>query len=83
MEPTAAPETQPSREPRKGVLNPRAVRLSAFVIITVSILACTVLSILAVWQFTQSDTVWRAFTTLVIVSFAAGFFVVVNEKFSL
>jgi len=68
---------------RTGVVNPRAVRLIAFTVITLSIVACTVLSILAVWEFTHSDTVWRAFTTLVIVSFAAGLFVTVNEQLSL
>ena len=80
-------ESQPQEEPeaaeRAGVINPKAVRLVAFLIITLSILACTVMSILAVWEFTRSDTVWRAFTTLVIISFSSGLFVIVNEKFSL
>ena len=65
---------------RRGVLNPQIVRWIAFVVITVSLVACTVLCILAIWQFTQSDAVWRAIATFIVVSIATAIFTFVNEK---
>ncbi len=64
----------------KGVVSPALVRIIAFSIITVSLVVCTVLCILAIWQFTESDAVWRAIATFVVVSVATGIFTFVNEK---
>ena len=64
----------------RGVINPSLVRGIAFVIITLSLVVCTVLCILAIWQFTQSDAVWRAIATFVVVSVAIGILTFVNEK---
>jgi uncharacterized membrane protein YqjE len=67
------------REP-KGVINPKFVRNIAFSVITFSLVVCTVLCILAIWQFTESDAVWRAVATFMVVSVATGIFTFVNEK---
>ncbi len=64
----------------RGFLNPRAVRWIAFVIITTSLVVCTVLCILAIWRFTESDAVWRAIATFIVVSIATAIFTFVNEK---
>ena len=64
----------------KGVVEPKLVRIISFTIITLSLVACTVLCILAIWQFTQSDAVWRAIATFIVVSVATGIFTFVNEK---
>lgn len=64
----------------KGVLDPKLVRILSFVIITLSLVACTVLCILAIWKFTESDAVWRAIATFIVVSTATGIFTFVNEK---
>lgn len=64
----------------KGIVNPRAVRWIAFAVITISLVVCTVLCILAIWQFTQSDAVWRAIATFCVVSVATGIFTFVNER---
>ena len=64
----------------KGVVEPKLVRIISFVIITLSLVACTVLCILAIWQFTESDAVWRAVATFIVVSVATGIFTFVNEK---
>ena len=64
----------------KGVVNPITVRWIAFFVITISLVACTVLCILAIWQFTQSDAVWRAIATFIVVSIATAIFAFVNEK---
>ncbi len=70
---------KPRRE-MKGVVEPKLVRIISFIIITFSLAACTVLCILAIWQFTQSDAVWRAVATFMVVSVATGIFTFVNEK---
>lgn len=64
----------------KGVVNPSTVRWIAFFVITVSLVACTVLCILAIWRFTESDAVWRAIATFIVVSIATAIFTFVNEK---
>ena len=64
----------------KGVINPKLVRSIAFAVITFSLVVCTVLCILAIWQFTESDAVWRAIATFIVVSVATGIFTFVNEK---
>ncbi len=64
----------------RGVVNPQLVRGIAFVVITLSLIVCTVLCILAIWQFTESDAVWRAIATFIVVSVATGVFTFVNER---
>lgn len=64
----------------RGVINPSLVRGIAFVVITLSLVVCTVLCILAIWQFTESDAVWRAIATFIVVSVATGIFTFVNER---
>ncbi|MBA2735813.1 MAG: hypothetical protein H0U50_03390 [Pyrinomonadaceae bacterium] len=64
----------------RGVVEPKLVRTISFTVITISLVACTVLCILAIWQFTESDAVWRAIATFIVVSVATGIFTFVNEK---
>lgn len=71
---------EPVRKEIKGVISPKLVRNIAFVIITFSLVVCTVLCILAIWEFTKSDAVWRAIATFIVVSVATGIFTFVNEK---
>jgi len=68
------------KQQTKGVINPRLVRNIAFTIITISLVVCTVLCILAIWKFTESDAVWRAIATFIVVSVATGIFTFVNER---
>jgi uncharacterized membrane protein YqjE len=69
-----------SKREVKGIVEPKLVRIISFIIITFSLAACTVLCILAIWQFTESDAVWRAVATFIVVSVATGIFTFVNEK---
>jgi uncharacterized membrane protein YqjE len=64
----------------RGVLEPNLVRIISFIVITISLVACTVLCILAIWKFTESDAVWRAIATFIVVSIATAIFTFVNEK---
>lgn len=72
-------EQEPPRP--RGMINPGKVKLVTFTIISICILACTVISILGVWDFTRGDTVWRAFATFLIVAMASFVFALVNERF--
>ena len=65
---------------RRGVVDPNVVRLIAFIVITASLVSCTVLCILAIWKYTESDVVWRAIATFIVVSTATAIFAFVNEK---
>jgi len=73
------PAIKKKREIR-GIIEPKLVRMISFTVITLSLVACTVLCILAIWQFTESDAVWRAIATFIVVSVATGIFTFVNEK---
>lgn len=64
----------------KGVIDPGLVRIISFTVITISLVASTVLCILAIWKFTESDAIWRAIATFIVVSVATGIFAFVNEK---
>jgi len=64
----------------KGVIEPRLVRNISFTVITVSLVASTVLCIWAIWQNEVYDTVWRAIATFMVVIVATGIFTFVNEK---
>ena len=70
---------KPKRE-IKGVVEPKLVRTISFIVITVSLVASTVLCIWAIWQNEVYDTVWRAIATFIVVSVATGIFTFVNEK---
>ena len=80
MEKERVPEGVRVKRELKGVVEPKLVRIISFTVITISLVACTVLCILAIWQFTESDAVWRAVATFIVVSVATGIFTFVNEK---
>ena len=65
---------------KKGIINPKLVRLLSFIIIALSLVACTVLCILAIWEFTKTDAVWRAVATFGVISLAMAVFTYVNER---
>ncbi len=73
-------QTQKPPREMKGVLDPKLARTISFIIITVSLVASTVLCLWAIWQKEVNDTVWRAIATFIVVSVATGIFTFVNEK---
>jgi len=80
MEPQNIELKKKSKREITGVVEPKLLRIISFIIITLSLAACTVLCILAIWEFTKSDAVWRAVATFIVVSMATGIFTFVNEK---
>ncbi len=75
-----SPQSRPPA-PRRGVLDPRMVRLSSFAISSGALLLATVLSVLAIWERVLEQTAWRAIATLGVLVASALLFNVVNEFF--
>lgn len=80
--PARPPEFYVKEKPEaRGMINPRKVKMLSFAIISICIVACALICILAVWDFANNDSVWRAFSTFLIVASATWIFAVINERF--
>ena len=77
-----AMDTNGSGRPGKvGVVNLRVTRAIAFVIISVAVIACAVVCVMAVWERIPADYAWRAMASLGIIACATAIFVSLNEGF--
>jgi hypothetical protein len=65
----------------KGFLNPRKIKIVSFITISFCIVCSVVVSILAIWDFTKSDALYRSLATLAVIAIGTAIFSVVNEKF--
>lgn len=66
---------------RVGVINLRFIRCIAFLVISISVIACAVLGVMAVWDQVPIDFAWKSLVSLAIISFATAVFVSLNEGF--
>ena len=66
----------------RGFLNPARVVVLSFWITAACILVAVVASILAIWQFTGTDALWRTVATCVVVGVGTLAFSWVNSLFS-
>jgi hypothetical protein len=66
----------------KGFLNPRIVLRCSFWTTTVCIVVAVVASILAIWQFTGTDALWRTVATCAVIGVATLAFSFVNGLFA-
>ena len=66
---------------RKGMLDQQFVRKGVFTVVSICILVSLVAAIMAVWQFTGRDVLWRIIATCVLVALAAIAFSMVNLAF--
>lgn len=71
----------PQPRPRRGVLDPRLVRLGSFAVSSAGLLLATVITILAIWERALEETAWRSIATLGVLVAAAILFNAVNEFF--
>ena len=71
----------PVRRKAKGFLPPKIVKAVSFFIISFCIVASVVACILAIWKFTQEDTLWRLIASFVVVAGGTALFAVVNGIF--
>jgi hypothetical protein len=70
------------RSPRKGFLNPHVVLRFSFWTTTTCIVVAAVASILAIWQFTGTDALWRTVATCAVIGAAVLAFSFVNGLFA-
>ena len=66
---------------RRGYINPRIVKGFAFFVITVCIVISVVATILAIWEFAETDVLWRTVATCFVVGAGAAVFALVNNVF--
>jgi hypothetical protein len=74
-------QTQSRLSPRRGFLDPKKIKTFAFWTITLCILISVLASILAIWNFADTDTLWRTVATCVVVAGGTAAFAVVNSAF--
>jgi hypothetical protein len=68
---------------KRGYLNPKRVVAIAFWTVTSCLLVAVVASLLAIWQFTGTDVLWRTVATCVVVGAGTMAFAWVNVMFGL
>jgi hypothetical protein len=66
----------------RGYLNPTLVRSIAFWITSACILIAVVASLLAIWQFTGTDVLWRTVATCIVVAGGTIAFAFLNFLFA-
>ena len=66
---------------RRGFLNPERVTLFSFWITAICILVAVVSSVLAIWEFTGTDALWRTVATCVVIGVGTLAFSWVNMLF--
>lgn len=75
------PTTYDDRQPPQGIIAPRQARKIAFAIVTIALVSCTLMSLLAIWDYMAREALWRSLATITVVLVATGLFTVVNEHF--
>ena len=65
----------------RGYLAPAVVRGVAFWIITLCVIISVTASILAIWEYTVTEVLWRTVATCVVIAAGVGVFAVLNRWF--
>lgn len=65
----------------RGFFRPAIIRAVSFGIIALCILAGVVMSILAIWDFTRQDTLWRFAASFLVVAAGTLLFAFLNGVF--
>jgi hypothetical protein len=81
--PTTPPPatSRPVRRAERGFFSPRLVRTFAFYTISLCIVASVVASILAIWEFTKKDSLWRLVASFAVIGTGTALFAFVNRRF--
>jgi len=74
-----SPFSPPTKKRPRGVLDVRRVRFSAFIVVVIGLFATSLLCVLAIWEYAEEDTAWRAVSTLGVVAGTMVAFTVLNE----
>jgi hypothetical protein len=73
--------TEPTKPKPAGYLNRRAVVRFSFWTTTVCILVAVVASVLAIWEFTGTDALWRTVATCAVIGAGTLTFSWINGLF--
>jgi hypothetical protein len=65
----------------KGFLNPRGVRAFTFYTISACVILSVIVSILAIWDFTKTDALWRMIATFGVIGVGSAVFAFINNVF--
>lgn len=74
-------ERSEGRQKKRGFLNPALVRSVSFWTTSACILVAVVASLLAIWQFTGTDILWRTVATCVVIAAGTIAFSFINTIF--
>jgi len=79
----AMPSTSTARSSNraKGFFPPRIVRAVSFYIISLCIVASVIVCILAIWDFTKKDSLWRLIASFLVVAAGTALFAFINGIF--
>ena len=69
------------RPKRRGLINPTKVRILSFVVITLCIIISVVACILAIWDFTKQDALWRTIATCIVIAGGMMAFGIINALY--
>ncbi len=79
--PTPPPPPLPSKRIRRGFLDKDKVKAASFVTITLCLIISVVACILAIWDFTKKDTLFRTVATCAVIAGGMMAFGVINELY--
>ena len=65
----------------RGYLAPGLVRRFAFWTITLCVMISVTASILAIWEYTVTEVLWRTVATCVVIAAGTGVFALLNQWF--
>ena len=68
---------------KKGFFSPRTVNTVAFTLITLSLLGSIVVSIMAIWDYADTDSLWRMVATLGVIGLGSAVFAYINRIFGM
>lgn len=66
---------------KKGFFNPKTVNTIAFTLITLCLLGSIVVCIMAIWDYADSDSLWRMVATMGIIGLGTAIFAYINRIF--
>ena len=74
-------EAAPRSKRGRGYLAPTFVRGFAFSTITLCVITSVTASILAIWDYTVTEVLWRTVATCVVIAAGTGAFALLNRWF--
>ena len=79
--------TEPARQTNiktrrpKGLINPTKIKTVSFVVVTSCMIISVISCILAIWDFTKQDTLWRTVATSIVIAGGMMTFGIINTLY--